>query len=363
MPKRIIPEEVIAEFKAIEEVKQRGYTFDNLIIKDHATQVVVTCPTHGDFKVTITGFKRNFGCPSCSTCKKITQAECIEEFKKIELEKQRDYTFGNLVYINSHTKVFVTCPTHGDFSITPSKFKIGRGCPSCSGNKKVTQKECIAEFEKIETIKKRNYTFGSLVYINAKQQVLVTCPTHGDFPIFINNFKSGHGCAACAGLKKITQEECIQEFETIESDKKRDYTFENLVYINTKSKVLVTCPIHGDFPISPSKFKCGRGCPSCSKFGFQKDLSGIFYYVRVNKDGCEAYKPGITNRTIKERYPNDFEFMTVLRAIEFESGQEAYDFEQAILNDYGYAKWAGISLLKDGGNSELMKYDILNWDK
>jgi hypothetical protein len=44
------------------------------------------------------------------------------------------------------------------------------------------------------------------------------------------------------------------------------YSYDKTVYKNIKSKVVITCPIHGDFMITPDKhINSGQGCPECAK--------------------------------------------------------------------------------------------------
>lgn len=42
------------------------------------------------------------------------------------------------------------------------------------------------------------------------------------------------------------------------------YGYENFVYVNAKTKGLVTCPVHGDFEQRPDAHLAGRGCPKCA---------------------------------------------------------------------------------------------------
>ena len=40
-----------------------------------------------------------------------------------------NYTLVN--YINNISKVVIICPTHGEFTQSPSKHMSGQGCPEC----------------------------------------------------------------------------------------------------------------------------------------------------------------------------------------------------------------------------------------
>jgi hypothetical protein len=53
------------------------------------------------------------------------------------------------------------------------------------------------------------------------------------------------------------------------------YTYDNAVLKLTSLHLLVTCPEHGDFPITPNNHMRGKGCPVCgaAKRGHRKDVS------------------------------------------------------------------------------------------
>lgn len=66
---------------------------------------------------------------------KLTTEEFIERAKVFHPE----YDYSKVVYVNSHTKVCIICPIHGEFWMTPAKHLSGQKCPKCRG--KYTTKE------------------------------------------------------------------------------------------------------------------------------------------------------------------------------------------------------------------------------
>lgn len=62
-------------------------------------------------------------------------------------------------------------------------------------------------------------------------------------------------------MKKYNTELFINKALKIHSNK---YSYEKTIYINTRIKVIITCPIHGDFYQLPSGHLFGYGCPTCS---------------------------------------------------------------------------------------------------
>lgn len=61
--------------------------------------------------------------------------------------------------------------------------------------------------------------------------------------------------------KKLTTEEFINRSNIANKSK---YSYENTVYKDIKTKVIITCPIHGDFLQSPGHHMNGTGCQKCS---------------------------------------------------------------------------------------------------
>lgn len=72
-----------------------------------------------------------------------------EEFIKKAVAKHGDrYLYGHVKYVNTRTKILVTCKEHGDFLITPNEHLQGGGCPVCNKSTKKTIKEFIEEAKK-----------------------------------------------------------------------------------------------------------------------------------------------------------------------------------------------------------------------
>ncbi len=92
-------------------------------------------------------------------------------------------------------------------------------------------------------------------------------------------------------------------------------------------------------------------------YGFDKDKKAILYYLSIN-DG-EAYKVGITNRTVEARFCVDDLFkIEVLQITCFDKGIDAWNAEKEILQKYKRYQYTGKPLLLNG-NTELFIKDVL----
>lgn len=143
-------------------------------------------------------------------------------------------------------------------------------------------------------------------------------------------------------------------------DSKYDYTLVD--YRNVKTSIQIICPIHGVFFQTPKSHLQGKGCPSCANNGFDKTKSAVLYYIKISSNNVIAYKIGITNRTVKERFSaTELEKIQVLKVWDFPLGSDALVKEQEILKLYKEFKYIGDPLLSSG-NTELFTYDVLGLD-
>lgn len=90
-------------------------------------KVIIICPTHGEFEQRAHNHMVGGGCNKCAELKFSTQA-FIDKSIIVHGEK---YDYSNVVYINNHTKVDITCPTHGSFLQKPNGHLDGKGCNMC----------------------------------------------------------------------------------------------------------------------------------------------------------------------------------------------------------------------------------------
>ena len=193
-----------------------------------------------------------------------------EEFIAKAREKHGDkYGYSNVVYNGDNTKVFITCPVHGDFPQTPHAHKAGQGCPKCAKERsRIAQTASKDEFiAKAREKHGDKYSYDRVEYINVITPVIITCPKHGDFPMTPNNHKAGHGCPTCARERikaslMDSKEGFITKARMIHGD---NYIYDKVIYKGNNKKVNIICPKHGEFEVTPSNHKLGCGCQECKK--------------------------------------------------------------------------------------------------
>lgn len=112
---------------------------------------------------------------------------------------------------------------------------------------------------KAHKIHKNKYSYENIVYVDAKSKVTIACPIHGDFQQLPSNHLNGSGCPKC--VMKSTKQ-VIQDFIKVHGDK---YNYSKVDYRGAKVKVIITCPIHGDFEQASTNHLQGQNCPHCAK--------------------------------------------------------------------------------------------------
>lgn len=245
-------------------------------------KVCIICPVHGEFWQTPdkhTNAKQ--GCPICTHKIKHTNQTFIENAKTIHNDK---YDYSKVEYVNNRTKVCIICPEHGEFCQTPANHLKGQQCPKCSGRK------CLSNVEIIEKAKKihgNKYDYSKLQRGKTlSEKGVIVCPIHGEFLQRIDIHLNGMGCPKCAG-KYITTCDFINESKKIHGDK---YDYSKSIYKSANTKIIVTCPLHGDFETTPKRhIRRAQGCPICNCSHLEEECrlalerNNISFIVKANK--------------------------------------------------------------------------------
>jgi hypothetical protein len=128
--------------------------------------------------------------------------------------------------------------------------------------KKLTTEKFI---EKARKVHGNKYDYSKVEYKNAHTKVCIICPIHGEFWQIPNDHLNGSGCPKCKinkiiSIKKMDEKKFIEKSKKIHGDK---YDYSKVEYINSKTKVCIICPIHGEFWQKPNNHLRGQGCLKC----------------------------------------------------------------------------------------------------
>lgn len=133
----------------------------------------------------------------------------------------------------------------------------------------MSEKSSTALFiQKAQLVHKNKYIYDKAIYEKSNVDIIIICKKHGDFIQKPNNHLQGNNCPKCAKInrsqsKTIDQQDFINRACKIHGAR---YSYKKLKYKGCKTKVIITCPKHGDFLQTPSAHTNGtrpRGCPAC----------------------------------------------------------------------------------------------------
>ena len=251
MPERLTTEGFVASANM---VHGKRYRYDKVVYVNAYTKVVIACLAHGDFEQSPSSHLQGKGCPKCGGTKRLTTEEFVAAADVVHGKR---YRYDKVVYVNTDTKVIIACLAHGDFEQSPNSHLQGKGCPKCGGNKKSTTEEFVA---KSNAVYGGRYNYDKVDYINSHTKVTITCSEHGDFEQKPNNHLNGSGCLRCGGRAKLTTEQFIAKASVFHGGR---CSYNKVVYLNNKTKVIITCLEHGDFEQTPHDHLEGKGCPKC----------------------------------------------------------------------------------------------------
>jgi hypothetical protein len=110
--------------------------------------------------------------------------------------------------------------------------------------------------------KKLSTSYSLVEYNDMFSKVKILCKIHGVFYQNPVDHLQGKGCKKCSGNEKLTKVIFIKRSNEIHHNK---YDYSEVNYKNIDSKVIIKCPIHGEFKQSPYKHMLGQGCSKCKK--------------------------------------------------------------------------------------------------
>lgn len=218
-------------------------------------------------------------------------------------------------YTGANNKVRFKCKDCGyEWETTVRSVRCSKhGCPKC-GVQKMYNQMSIANVKK--SLENSNFDFLGVISEshNRKPAIYkVRCKKCGVIRQTNASNLKRFGCDHCAHLYNMpqslpkTQEQFIKEASYIHNN---FYDYSKSVYKNNQTKITITCPIHGDFIMTPNKhLYAQRGCPICRGSSLEKIAQSVLksnninytpqYFVNINgKHFFIDFKIEINNKII-----------------------------------------------------------------
>jgi hypothetical protein len=226
---------------------------------------------------------------------------------------------------------------HGVFEITPSNLLRGKGCPRCKG------KSFSSEDRKIFASIKHNwkYDYSKSDFSSVKKKTIVICPIHGEFEVsYDHHFNNNIGCKYCSYPSRDTS-----SFIREAKEKHHGYySYNKINYKNSHKKVIITCPIHGDFEQTPNAHLNGQGCPKCATKLYKLERRIIVILEENNIDFVNNFSPKWLKTDKGGQSSLDFYIPSIKLGIECQGRQH-----------FGYGGWVKNFNFKERFNIDKWK--------
>lgn len=225
------------------------------------------------------------------------------------------YDYSNSEYINRNTKINIICSKHGEFLQDPYTHLSGSGCPKCGGerignSKRLDFNTFLDRANKTHDFK---YDYSLVEYANTNTKVKIICPIHGIFEQIPHDHLDGRGCYQCGAIKchdwrKINTKKFIERASKLYDS---FFNYDKSICETAQDKVIITCPVHGDFEQYVREHLKGRGCKQCNKYkyyAFSKNkYTGLnkvsnFYLLLMSNEDELFIKLGMTVKKLHRRY-------------------------------------------------------------
>lgn len=178
------------------------YSYDKVVIPNFGsrseTNVIITCPVHGDFTQMA---KVHLGGAGCNYCKGI-RIDRIAFVLKANKIHQGKFDYSEVNDFNSgDARVKVLCPIHGAFEVSVTRHIAGDGCRACEIDLRSRKNQEAAKarwLPKALHVHNARYDYSKAQYVSASDPIEIICSEHGSFWQNANNHLNGSGCPRCA---------------------------------------------------------------------------------------------------------------------------------------------------------------------
>jgi very-short-patch-repair endonuclease len=340
-----MPSHINTELFREKSIEKHGEKYDysqSTYIKS-SIKVNIICKNHGLFSQLPLLHMNGSGCKKCAdmlNAKNRINTFDIDIFiKEANIIHENKYDYSKVEYTKKDNKIIIICKNHGEFEqLAYAHIKQKQGCPTCGKIKQVKKRtKTIEKFiEDSNKLHVNKYDYSKSNYVNDNSKIIIICKEHGEFEQEASNHLQGKGCNKCADIIRTVKrtkplDKFILDAKNIHGDK---YEYNNIIYKNSTSHILVTCKKHGDFKITPANLLRGKGCPLCINKGEAKlyqvlisKYPSVKYNYRfdwcknikclpfdfvipeckiiIELDGCQHFKQILTWKTPDNQFTND----------------------------------------------------------
>jgi len=301
-------------------------------------KIIVTCSEHGDFGTSPHNHMNGHGCFKCRP--KPPRLENTEYLKRAASVHGDKFDYTKTKYIQSNQKITVVCKLHGEFKVFPTDHIKGNGgCIRCMAD--ATRKDTETFINDAIAVHGDKYNYTKVNYVHCETKVTIVCSEHGVFEQPPKAHLKGLGCFKCSvAARRDTLEDFIEKALVVHKNR---YAYDKVVYVDSKTPVIIICKDHGEFMQTPNSHLSNSGCYKCNTS--KGELKVAEFLTKNNIKYKEQYKIVDSDNN---RYRYDF-YLTELNVLIEYDGQLHY----FAVKFFGGNKTLRATQLRDKAKNEL----------
>jgi len=265
------------------------YNYHLVEYTNSLTKVKIECDKGHIFEQTP---NHHIGGDGCRKCRGYYRN--IDDFISLSKEKFGDlFDYSNAVFVDMKTRLTLICKKGHEFNAVPEihlREKSLGGCIECAKSlskerMSYTQEQWIG----LASTKHDNYyNYEKVKYISSQENIIIVCPTHGEFEQTPASHLGGAGCRACGVEKCIasklyTKDDFLKMFEECATIHSNKYIYSDVCRKDGYLFIEMTCEKHGTFCQRYDHHKRGHGCFKCV-VSYSKQQLEWLNYLSVTSD-------------------------------------------------------------------------------
>lgn len=196
------------------------------------------------------------------------------------------YNYTKFEFVDTKSKSTIICPQHKEFKQSYQLHVNGAGCPKC-GIKKSSDFKRYDTASVLNKIKENNtwdenIDYSKIQFENSLTKLMVInkdLNTEHDVP-FSSLLKG-------VALNIVNARDKNKYFIAVSNKVHNNYyDYSKTNYKNSTSKIIISCPKHGDFQIRAVSHQQGIGCKLC---GIEKSRPKIIPFIEILKNFKEVH--------------------------------------------------------------------------
>lgn len=199
--------------------------------------------------------------------RKLTQEEFLVKAKAVHGET---YDYSRAVYTTTRSKLIVTCPQHGQFTLLPRDHLSGDGCRACGISRRSERQVASkgASFvARARSVHGDTYDYSKSTYKGSATPITITCRIHGDFEQSPSAHLLGNGCRACWEARRGQSlrhsfDKFVSLARAVHGDR---FEYDSDSFSKMHAQVRVKCLEHGWYTqLASDHVYKGSGCNTCA---------------------------------------------------------------------------------------------------